>query len=149
MSTEPRIAINETEVSELIDRLMKAVSAKNIDDVMACYAPDTLMFDIAPPLQREGRELVKKSLAEWFPTWEGSIRFEIHDLRITADQRVAYATGLQRIRGTKTDGEKPDMWFRSTFCLKMIDGAWRIAHEHTSTPFYMDGSYRAAIDLQP
>jgi ketosteroid isomerase-like protein len=107
------------------------------------------MFAIAPPLQSEGLDLTRKSLAEWLPTWEGPIRFEIHDLRVTVDQRVAYVTGLQRIRRTKTDGEKPDMWFRSTFCLKRIDGAWRIAHELTSTPFYMDGSYRAAIDLQP
>jgi ketosteroid isomerase-like protein len=28
-------------------------------------------------------------------------------------------------------------------------GAWKIAHEHTSVPFYMDGSFRAAIDLKP
>ncbi|MGA6924392.1 MAG: SgcJ/EcaC family oxidoreductase [Desulfosarcina sp.] len=149
MSTKPGTANNETAVRELINGLMKAVSAKNIDDLMACYAPDTLMFDIAPPLQSEGRELVKKSLTEWFPTWEGPIRFEIHNLRVTADQYIAYATGLQRIRGTKMDGEKPDIWFRSTFCLKIIDGAWRIAHEHTSTPFYMDGSNRAAVDLKP
>jgi ketosteroid isomerase-like protein len=26
---------------------------------------------------------------------------------------------------------------------------WRIVQEHVSVPFHMDGSYRAAIDLQP
>jgi hypothetical protein len=30
-----------------------------------------------------------------------------------------------------------------------IDDRWRITHEHNSTPFYMDGSYRAATDLVP
>ena len=33
--------------------------------------------------------------------------------------------------------------------LRRIDGAWRITHRHDSTPFYMDGSYRAATDLEP
>ena len=50
MSTEATSVTNTIEVNELINSLMKAVSAKNIDDVTACYAPDTLMFDIAPPL---------------------------------------------------------------------------------------------------
>jgi hypothetical protein len=25
----------------------------------------------------------------------------------------------------------------------------QITHEHKSTPFYMDGSFKAAVDLQP
>jgi ketosteroid isomerase-like protein len=29
------------------------------------------------------------------------------------------------------------LWFRSTFGLRRIDGAWLIAHQHDSTPFYM------------
>jgi ketosteroid isomerase-like protein len=28
-------------------------------------------------------------------------------------------------------------------------GAWQIVHEHISTPFYMDGSLKAAVDLTP
>jgi ketosteroid isomerase-like protein len=36
-----------------------------------------------------------------------------------------------------------------TLCLTKVDGAWLIEHEHTSTPFYMDGSFRAAVDLTP
>jgi ketosteroid isomerase-like protein len=42
-----------------------------------------------------------------------------------------------------------DLWFRSTLGLRKSDGVWRIVHEHTSTPFYMDGSFRAAVDLKP
>ena len=38
---------------------------------------------------------------------------------------------------------------RQTTCLKKIDGAWKITHDHTSVPFYMDGSYKAAVDLKP
>lgn len=42
-----------------------------------------------------------------------------------------------------------DVWFRATVGLRRGDGGWTIMHEHTSVPFYMDGSFKAAIDLQP
>ena len=47
------------------------------------------------------------------------------------------------------DGEKTELWFRHTMGFRKIGNEWKIAHEHESVPFYMDGSFRAAIDLQP
>ena len=41
------------------------------------------------------------------------------------------------------------MWMRSTLAFRRAGGAWKIAHGHSSVPFRMDGSYRAATDLQP
>jgi ketosteroid isomerase-like protein len=41
------------------------------------------------------------------------------------------------------------MWFRVTLGLRRIDGKWLVTHEHSSVPFYMDGSLRAAVDLNP
>ncbi len=71
------------------------------------------------------------------------------DLRITADEDVAFCHSLNRMSGVKTDGEKADMWLRETICFRKIDGKWKITHEHESVPFYMDGSYKAAVDLKP
>ena len=59
------------------------------------------------------------------------------------------ARGLAHLTGTKKDGEKIDVWLRSTTGLRRIAGAWKITHQHTSVPFYMDGSYKAAVDLKP
>ena len=41
------------------------------------------------------------------------------------------------------------MWMRSTLGFRKVSGAWKIAHGHSSLPFVMDGSYRAALDLKP
>jgi uncharacterized protein (TIGR02246 family) len=147
MTTEDRNA--HAQIREVVDRWVKAIGRKSVEDAIACLTPDVLTFDLAPPLQHEGLATIRRGLEAWFPTWAGPIGLEIHDLRVTADDHVAYCTSLQRMRGTKTDGVKPDLWFRSTMCLRRIDGSWRIAHEHTSTPFYMDGSNRAALDLTP
>jgi uncharacterized protein (TIGR02246 family) len=149
MPTKDSKASNADQVREVIESWAKAIRAKDVEGALACFAPDVLTFDLAPPLQHAGREVIRKGLEDWFPTWEGPIGLEIRDLHVTADGHVAYGTSLQRMSGTKVDGAKPNLWFRSTMCLQKSDGTWRIAHEHTSTPFYMDGSNQAALDLKP
>jgi uncharacterized protein (TIGR02246 family) len=149
MSTEDSRVNDQAQIREVIARWAKAIGGKDVEGAMACLAPDMLTFDLAPPLQIDGLEVIRQGLEAWFPTWDGPIRLEIHDLRITADGHVAYCTSLQRVSGTKTNGEQINLWFRSTMGWQKINDRWRIAHEHASTPFYMDGSGKAALDLTP
>jgi ketosteroid isomerase-like protein len=114
---------------------------------MAHHAVDSVTFDLAPPLVATGADA--KDLQAWFATWRGSLGYEIRDLHVTAGDTAAFCHGLSRLRGTKTDGEKADVWFRLTLGFRKIQGAWKIAHQHESVPFHMDGSYRAAVDLKP
>jgi ketosteroid isomerase-like protein len=116
---------------------------------MSHYAPDILMFDLAPPLQYVGEDAYRKNWEEWFATWQGRIGYEIRDLRITAGEGVAFRHSLNRITGTRTDAEETDVWVRATACYRKVNGKWLITHEHFSVPFYMDGSGRAAVDLKP
>jgi uncharacterized protein (TIGR02246 family) len=147
MPREDAKAVAEAQIRGLVNHWARAVRAKDAAGVMAHYAPDSVTFDLAPPLISTGADA--KGLQAWFSTWQGPIGCEIRDLTITAGDDVAFCYGLNRLSGTKTDGEKADVWFRQTFCLRKIGGEWRIAHQHESVPFYMDGSYRAAVDLKP
>ena len=113
---------------------------------MACFAPDVLTFDLAPPLQYAGREVIRKVLEDWFPTWDGPIGLEIRDLRVTADGHVAYCTSQQRMSGTKADGEKPNLWFaRPCACKRSTaPGASRMSiPRHRST--WMEATRRRVI----
>jgi ketosteroid isomerase-like protein len=47
------------------------------------------------------------------------------------------------------DGATFALWYRTTLVLRETDGCWRVVHVHESTPFHMDGSFRAAVDLTP
>jgi PhnB protein len=85
----------------------------------------------------------------WLSTWDGELSVELADLTITVGGDVAFCHYLEHIRGTRTDGEDQDMLTRSTLGLRKIGDAWKITHEHNSAPFYMDGSVRPALDLQP
>jgi ketosteroid isomerase-like protein len=61
---------------------------------------------------------------------------------------LAFVSAFNRMRG-RQGGEDQDMWYRTTMCLRKTSGRWRIVCDHSSVPFYMDGSYRAAVDLKP
>jgi PhnB protein len=137
----------EAQIRALIDDWAKALRAKDVDGVMAHYAPDAVTFDLAPPLISTGADA--KGLQAWFATWQSPLGYEIRDLSITAGDTAAFCHSLNRLSGTKSDGERADIWFRLTLGLRRIGSAWKIAHQHESVPFYMDGSYRAAVDLKP
>jgi ketosteroid isomerase-like protein len=149
MATEKNKAIDEAQIRELIDGWAKALRAKDIDGVMSHYAPEILVFDIAPPLLYRGANAYRKNYEEWFATWQGPIGYEIRDPSITVGDDVAFSHSLNRIYGKRTDGEKTGVWVRVTACFRKINGKWLIAHEHISVPLYMDGSDRAAVDLKP
>lgn len=125
--------------------------AGDADRLVARYAPGAVTFTLAPPLRYAGPEVHDPdALRAWFASFDGPVEYEIRDLAVTAGEEVAFCHSLNRLSATPQGAEeKFDLWFRATVCLRKVDGAWRIAHEHNSTPFYMDGSFRAAVDLQP
>ena len=89
-------------------------------------------------------------LAAWLDTWEGPISLVERDLKFAVSGDLAICHGLQKASATtKADNQRAEWWQRITICLSRIDGVWKIIHEHTSVPFHMDGSFRAALDLEP
>lgn len=85
----------------------------------------------------------------WFDSFEGAIGYEVCELEVVCGPSVAFCHSLDRISGQRKDGSTTDLWVRETLGLRKFHGNWRIAHQHQSVPMYMDGSNRAAIDLQP
>lgn len=148
MTTYGRTMTDETRIRRLVADFATAFSAKDVEAIMGFYAPDFVSYDLAPPLLNRRAE-VARDLAEWFRTWDGPIGFEIHDLVVVAGDGVAFSRSLNRLTGRRTSGDATDVWVRATVCYRKTGGDWTVAHEHTSVPFYMDGSFRAAVDLQP
>jgi PhnB protein len=147
MTTENIKASHETHIRALLDDWANALRSKDADGIMSHYAADLVLFDLAPPLK--SNSLDKKALAEWLSSFQGSIGYEIRDLNITADDSVAFCHGLNHLSGRKTGGEEVDVWLRATVGLRRVAGKWMITHWHESVPFYMDGSFKAAVDLKP
>lgn len=140
--------LEETRIRAVLEGHARALHERNAARAVSHYAPDAVLFDVAPPLRQQRRDL-GALLDEWFATWKGPVGYEGRDLRIVVGAGVAFSTSLQRLHGERTDGERTDVWLRATYGFRKDGGDWVIAAEHLSVPFYMDGSERAATDLTP
>jgi ketosteroid isomerase-like protein len=139
---------DEAAIRVIIEDIVKAHHDKDAAAIAAPYATDAVLYDLAPPLCHHGHDL--HDVQAWLDTWDGPIENEARDFsfRIAAD--LAFGHGYFRLAGLKKGAEQPiSFWMRATMALRRGDGGWRIVHEHTSVPFYMDGSLRPAFDLEP
>src|SRR5262245_38711227 len=134
-------------IEAVLDAVRQGLHDKNSAAIGAQFTPDAVIFDLAPPLTHR---IDLPGLAAWLDTWDGPVDQERRDLTIVTSGDLAFCHGLYKISArTKTDSQRIEWWQRITVCLRRINGAWKIALEHTSVPFYMDGSFLAATDLQP
>jgi ketosteroid isomerase-like protein len=82
---------NELEVRALLDRRIDTCQKKDIDRLMAHYAPTIVYFDVAPPIQFTGTDEVRRNFLRWFDEFDGPIRLETHELNIATSSDVAFA----------------------------------------------------------
>ena len=138
----------DARIRERLDALAQALRAKDINALMAHYAPDMVTFDFRPPLQVQGANAYRKNFEAWFASVRGPIDYEMRDLLVTTSGDVAFCHSLGHVRSTRTTGEKADYWVRVTSGLRKMNGQWTITHEHVSAPIDME-TMQAALDLQP
>lgn len=138
------------QIRALIEERAAAMRDKDAARAMATLADDVVAFELAPPLSL-GPETARDEagLAAWLSGWDGPVGIEIRDLHIEAGGDSGWCRSLNRLHGTLKGGRAVDMWMRSTLAFRRQDGAWKIAHGHSSVPFLMDGTFRAATDLKP
>lgn len=140
---------DETQIRTLLAQWAHATCTKNLDAVMSVYAPGATTFDLAPPLQHD-LDALRAQLAAWFPGFDGPIDYAIgDDMEIAVSDDVGFSRSIDRLGGTRRSGDEFQIWVRVTMGFRKIGDAWKVAHVHTSVPFYMDGSFKAATDLAP
>ena len=73
----------------------------------------------------------------------GPLKFDISDLSVTTDGKLAYSHSIQHVKWTGTDGSPMEMTVRVTDVYRKIDGKWLIVQEHVSVPMdYATGKGR-------
>jgi ketosteroid isomerase-like protein len=138
----------EAEIRAIVESVHRAHHAKDAAAIAAPYAVDAVVFSLAPPLAHHGVDVKEKRA--WLDTWDGPIDLESRDFTVVINGDLAFCHGFQCMTGTpRAAGQRISFWMRVTVCLLRDEKGWRIVHEHTSVPFYMDGSQRSAFDLKP
>jgi ketosteroid isomerase-like protein len=139
---------DEADVLDLIAGMAKARYEKNASAIAAPYANQAAIYNLAPPLIHHGVDI--NETQAWLDTWAGPITIEPRGFVVTIAGDTAFAYGYMPMQGRKKGADHDvNFWMRETLCLQRTDDAWRIVHEHTSVPFYMDATTRPAFDLEP
>jgi PhnB protein len=139
---------DEAAIRALIDERIAALRDKDGARAVAVLADGIVAFELAPPLVAQ-RATDADAAQAWLDGFEGPVETELRDLRIHVEGAVAFSHSLNRLRATRKGGGRVDFWMRSTLGFRKSGGAWKIVHGHTSVPFLMDGSFKAAMDLEP
>jgi ketosteroid isomerase-like protein len=127
---------DKASIEALETRLHDALVAKDVNGVMAVYAPGTrlFVFDVTPPRQHVGWQDYKKDWQDLLAAYSGPVSFTISDLDITVVGSVAYSHSIQDGQFTSKDGAKTHLVARVTDVYRKIKGQWLIVQEHVSVP---------------
>ena len=148
--TRTRTRNQEDAVRQVVADRTAAYRAGDAERFCSHYAEDVVVFNLAPPLvQPSSSDRGVAGMTAWFEGKGGGVWVEVRDLEVTVSGDLAMCTSLQSM-GARPESPQPfTLWYRATLGLRRVDATWLVVHEHTSTPFYMDGSLRAATDLEP
>jgi len=109
----------EADIRALVATIHKAHHNKDAAAIVAPYAQNAAVFNLAPPLSHRGADLQEKQA--WLDTWEGPIDYESRDLNITVSGEFAFCYGFYRMSGTpKAAGRPISFWMRATVCLRRV-----------------------------
>jgi hypothetical protein len=140
--------LDEAEVRRIIADQLRAIEARDVDGIMADYAPDVVAYDAIPPFVTRGADAWRKIWANCLPYFPETFAVEQRDLEVHVGGDVAHAHWLFRFTGPDPDHPAMQTWMRLTGCYRRIEGRWRIVHEHCSVPFD-PMTTKAAFTLEP
>jgi len=138
----------EARIRERMAEFQQAVKVKDLDRIMAQYAPDVVAYDAVGELQFKGIEAYRAHWQRCFDFCQGEGFFELGDVEVIASGDLAFSYSLNHCGGPNEKGEMQTAWMRGTRCWRLQDGDWQVVHEHFSMPFDM-ASGQVSFGLEP
>ena len=125
-------------MEEMLDAYVTAVRAKDVGAFLALYADDVRTFDLWSEWSYDGKDALRAMVSEWFGSLEDDeiVTVAFDDVRTQAGPDLGFVSAFTTFAALAPDGtELRSMNNRLTWVLRRNgDGAWTIAHEHTSAP---------------
>jgi len=125
----------EAELRALMTLQADGIRTHAIDQIMAPYHSDAVMFDIKPPFQINGADAIREMWNQCLPYMSKAATHQEHDMQLVVDREWAYAHWLIQIRNMMPQQPDAEMWLRVTACYRRMEGRWQVVHEHCSVPF--------------
>jgi uncharacterized protein (TIGR02246 family) len=131
-------ATKEPEMEEMLEAYAAAVRAKDVDAFVGLYEDDIRTFDLWSVWAYDGKPEFREMVREWFGSLaeDEVVEVSFDEVRTQGGDDVGGLNAYTTFRAVSPDGkELRSMNNRLTWVLrKDADGAWKVAHEHTSAP---------------
>jgi ketosteroid isomerase-like protein len=134
MSTSSEAKSLHAALRQRFDGMEQAIREKNLDALMAYYAPDVVVYDVFPPLETRGAAAYRKNFERWFSSVQGPIDYRMQDLHITQGGGLAVSRFVSHIKALTNAGQPMEYSVRVTTVLENKSGDWLVTHEHISMP---------------
>ena len=124
-------------MEQMLEAYAAAVRAKDVDAFVGLYEDDVRTFDLWNVWSYDGKPAFREMVTEWFGSLGDDVVVVEHDdVRTQVGDDVAAVSAFLTYRALSPAGEElRSMNNRLTWVLRKDgDGAWKIAHEHTSAP---------------
>ena len=130
---------DEQQIKANGDMFASAVKDKDVDRIMKFYVPtpDLFVFDLGVPRQHEGWDDYKKDWQDLFATIKGPVNFEIQDMSVESDGKLAFSHCIQHGSWVGANGNPVEIFARVSDVYRKVDGKWLIIEEHVSVPINM------------
>jgi ketosteroid isomerase-like protein len=127
---------SENRIMQVLAAYKAAVYERNVDAFLRLYDPEARVFDAWDVWSYEGTAARRSAIEQWFTSLGADcVKVIFDDVQVTVGQDLAVVSAIGTYAAISTDGkELRAMQNRFTWALKLEGAAWKIVHEHTSTP---------------
>jgi len=103
---------DDAEIKASLDHLVAAVSAKDVNGIMAVYLPDEtlLVFDVVPPRQYVGAKACRKDWENFLSTLKGPAQIQISDLAVETDGKLGWGQNAEGEESKSRDRGVAGSW---------------------------------------
>jgi ketosteroid isomerase-like protein len=123
-------------VLQVLEDFKAAVFEKNVDAFVALYDRDLVVFDMWRVWSYNGIVAWREMVEGWFGSLgTDSVVVDFDDVQTIVGQGLAVIHALIRYKAVGADGaELRSMDSRLTATLRQMGDAWKIVHQHSSSP---------------
>jgi uncharacterized protein (TIGR02246 family) len=124
------------ELQSLFDTYKNTVYEKNLEGFLSIFDKELHVFDMWGQWSYQGLEAWREMAKGWF----GSLGTErvvvdFDGVQSTVSDDMGVATAFVTFTGVSAEGRKlRSLQNRLTWVIRRKEGAWKVIHEHTSSP---------------
>ncbi len=126
---------DEAAIRGLVDAWSRALEARDVDGLMAHYAPDAVIYDCVSYAVRMDREGLRRTWEACLPHFPERFRSEHRDLVVEVGGDIAFLHGMHHMVPEEPSHPIGMTWMRVSACYRRVGGQWLAVHEHVSVPF--------------